>query len=193
MLLTETQLDPRIQRTRELLAQAVMELLSEQDFDKITVQDITARAGVNRATFYAHFADKYVLMDYLLRERFQMMLESKLGSSGEFTRESVRALMLVACEFLGEFVGHCKPRQSANNTILEAQIQACLYDVLLAWMTPLRQNMKTTTPEIVATVVSWTIYGSVSQWAHGHKRISAEQLTDEVLSLLITGLNPLLS
>jgi hypothetical protein len=50
----------------------------------------------------------------------------------------------------------------------------------------------TTTPEFVATVVSWAIFGSVSRWAHNHKRIPPEQLSDQVLGLLTTGLRPLL-
>lgn len=191
MLLTDTQVDPRVQRTRELLGQAIMGLLREQEFDKITVQDITARAKINRATFYAHFEDKYALMDYLLRDRFKTLLHAKLGNCAEFTPDSLRALTLVVCEFLGNFAGHCKPRRALNNAAIEAQIQACIYEVLLTWLEPLRATLETT-PEFVATVVSWAIFGSVSEWAHSHKKTSAEQLTDQVLMLLTTGLQPIL-
>ncbi|MFN8373121.1 MAG: TetR family transcriptional regulator [Anaerolineae bacterium] len=191
MLLTETQLDPRVARTRELLGQAVMDLLSEKEFGKITVQDITARAGVNRATFYAHFEDKYMLMDYLLRNQFQTMLHNKLGCHVEFSEASLRALTQVACEFLDGFAGHCMPSRDKNDAVMEAQVQACLHDVLLGWLEPLRTTINTT-PEIIATVVSWAIFGSVSQWAHSRKRISAELVTEQVSSLLITGLHTLL-
>src|ERR1700690_1925078 len=50
--------DPRVKRTRLLLEQAFMVVLKEKGFQTITVQDIAQRAGVNRATFYAHFEDK---------------------------------------------------------------------------------------------------------------------------------------
>jgi len=51
----EEKVDPRIRRTRMLLEDAFSELIREKDFQSITIQDITARAGINRATFYAHF------------------------------------------------------------------------------------------------------------------------------------------
>ena len=55
--LTPEKLDPRVKRTRTLLEQAFMDLIQEEGFQGVTVQDIAERAGVNRATFYAHFAD----------------------------------------------------------------------------------------------------------------------------------------
>jgi len=46
-------LDPRIRRTRQLLQDALKRLLEEKEFDKITIQNITEAATLNRATFYA--------------------------------------------------------------------------------------------------------------------------------------------
>src|SRR5205807_1741174 len=46
--------DPRVKRTRKLLQQAFIELFQEKGFASISIQDITERATVNRATFYAH-------------------------------------------------------------------------------------------------------------------------------------------
>jgi AcrR family transcriptional regulator len=56
------------------LEQAFLELLEEKGFQSVTVQDITDRATVNRATFYAHFEDKYALFDHIVRETFQQTL-----------------------------------------------------------------------------------------------------------------------
>ncbi|GAH73061.1 unnamed protein product, partial [marine sediment metagenome] len=48
----QKKVDKRIIRTRQQLSEAFFELLEEKGFQKITVQDITDRANVNRATFY---------------------------------------------------------------------------------------------------------------------------------------------
>lgn len=54
--------DRRIKRTKQALHQALMDLILEKRYDKITVQDIIDRADVGRSTFYAHFSDKEDLL-----------------------------------------------------------------------------------------------------------------------------------
>lgn len=55
-------LDRRIQRTRQLLQDALMSLILEMGYDSIRVQDITDRANFGRATFYLHYRDKEELL-----------------------------------------------------------------------------------------------------------------------------------
>ncbi len=50
--------DRRVQRSKQLLQQALVSLISEKRFAKITVQEIIERANVGRTTFYAHFQSK---------------------------------------------------------------------------------------------------------------------------------------
>lgn len=50
--------DRRIQRTRELLQKALIDLIGERGYDAITIQDIAERANVGRTTFYAHYSTK---------------------------------------------------------------------------------------------------------------------------------------
>src|SRR5215204_468239 len=49
--------DRRVQRTRKVLHEALVELILEKEFDKVTVQNVIARANVGRSTFYSHFKD----------------------------------------------------------------------------------------------------------------------------------------
>src|SRR5258708_32498419 len=50
--------DRRVQRTRELLQKALIDLISECDYGAITIQDIVDRANVARTTFYVHYNSK---------------------------------------------------------------------------------------------------------------------------------------
>ena len=50
--------DPRVARTTHALGRAIIDLMREQPFDTITVQDILDRAGVGRTAFYSHFRNK---------------------------------------------------------------------------------------------------------------------------------------
>lgn len=69
-ILTTTKVDPRIIRTKKLLVEAFQEVSREKKMSQITVKDITERATVNRATFYAHFTDKYDILDTLYPKQF---------------------------------------------------------------------------------------------------------------------------
>ena len=54
--------DRRVQRTRQALRNALMELIKEKGFDAISVEEITQRADLGRATFYLHYKDKEDLL-----------------------------------------------------------------------------------------------------------------------------------
>ena len=47
--------DPRITRTDQALAQAIVELAARQPVSQITVADLAGQAGVTRATFYNRY------------------------------------------------------------------------------------------------------------------------------------------
>ncbi|WP_232835582.1 TetR/AcrR family transcriptional regulator [Actinocorallia populi] len=47
--------DRRVHRSRTALETALLELIGEHDLARISVLDITRRAGVNRSTFYEHY------------------------------------------------------------------------------------------------------------------------------------------
>lgn len=53
-----TKTDRRKQRTNELLQKALIELISEREYDAITIQDIVDRANLGRTTFYQHYDSK---------------------------------------------------------------------------------------------------------------------------------------
>lgn len=53
------------EQTRANLTQAFWELYLDRPIEKITVREITERAGYNRATFYLYFRDVYDLFEQL--------------------------------------------------------------------------------------------------------------------------------
>ncbi|HEY3661730.1 MAG TPA: TetR/AcrR family transcriptional regulator [Chthoniobacterales bacterium] len=65
--------DQRVERTRDRLGDALVELLLEKPFAAITVQEILDRAGVSRTTFYSHYRDKNDLFLSDAEEFFEAM------------------------------------------------------------------------------------------------------------------------
>lgn len=50
---------PRAERTRTALLGAGLELLSQRPIDAIAIDEVVARAGVGKGSFFNHFADKH--------------------------------------------------------------------------------------------------------------------------------------
>jgi len=55
----------RVRRTRALLRAALVELIEDRGFDRITVGELCARAMVSRAAFYRNYRDKYDLVEQI--------------------------------------------------------------------------------------------------------------------------------
>jgi AcrR family transcriptional regulator len=58
--------DRRVQKTRKLLQEALINLVAEKGYDSVTIQQILDEANVGRSTFYAHFQDKDQLLNSIL-------------------------------------------------------------------------------------------------------------------------------
>ena len=54
--------------TKEDIKEALIQLLSEEKFENISVSKLCKRAGINRGTFYLHYIDKYDMMERLKEE-----------------------------------------------------------------------------------------------------------------------------
>ncbi|MBS2967584.1 TetR/AcrR family transcriptional regulator [Metabacillus sp. KIGAM252] len=60
--------DLRVIRTRKMIKDAFIQLVTEKGFDAMTIHDITEKAMINRGTFYLHYQDKFDLMEKLTED-----------------------------------------------------------------------------------------------------------------------------
>jgi AcrR family transcriptional regulator len=74
-------MDRRVQRTRKLLRESLMALILEEGYDAVSIQDITDKANLGRATFYLHFKDK----DELLLDVMGQFISEFLDSVPQFS------------------------------------------------------------------------------------------------------------
>lgn len=54
--------------TQQKLAASLKELMESEQFEKLSVSDITSNCNLHRQTFYYHFDDKYELLDWIIFE-----------------------------------------------------------------------------------------------------------------------------
>ena len=122
--------DPRSIRSKRLLKEAVFSLLAEkQDVSQLTVQKITDRAELNRATFYLHYEDINDLLRKIVHEIFDelsMKVEPLLKSPRTDSHEQLVAFLDYIYEYrklFSVFVEHKGFKTSLSN-LLKKTIQA---------------------------------------------------------------------
>ncbi|SRR5579884_1091766 len=194
--MTVNEKDPRVQRTRQLLLQAFAALLEERhNFHSISIQEITQRATVNRATFYAHFEDKYDLLEQWMREKFHRRLQHQLPASAPLQRQTLHVLIGAVFDFLARFRDRLKPADKQFEPLFEVALQQELYEILCAWMKNVSQEHPVSEEigETTALVISWAIFGPAAQWSRGNRTISAEEMTQRIMSVVIAGLSPVVT
>lgn len=54
--------DRRVQKTKKFLSEALVALILEKGYEKVTIQDIIERANTGRSTFYTHYESKEQLL-----------------------------------------------------------------------------------------------------------------------------------
>jgi AcrR family transcriptional regulator len=185
----ERKLDPRVKRTRQLIQSAFAELIIEKrSFENVTVADITERAEINRATFYAHFEDKYDLLNYMVREEFRERVAKNIPLETQRLPDGLRLLTMTVCDFLEQILRRCGPSHDINSTVLTVQVQKCIQEILETWIHQAPgEKPRDCQSSIIAMSLSWMIFGSALQWARGETRYTAEEITDHILQMIYKG------
>lgn len=69
--MAQEKMDRRVRRTKALLLQGLIQLMSEKDIKDISVKELSDLADINRGTFYLHYNDVYDLLNNVEEELFQ--------------------------------------------------------------------------------------------------------------------------
>lgn len=176
-------LDPRIRRTRGLLQDALKRLLEEKDFDKITIQDISEAATLNRATFYAHYPDKFALLEELIRVSFLQLLECRKIRFDGSCATAFHPIVLAVCDYLAEL----QKSRSSKQHQFEAFVEGTVIDqIRVVLMDGYKKHPAETSinPELVAATASWAIYGAAKQWVNNPDRPPSEDFVATAVNLV---------
>ena len=201
MATQKRQEDRRIQRTRQVLQQAFVDVVREKgaahrglrglekSFAATSIQEITARANVNRGTFYLHFTDKHMLADAVVREQFHQQLARALPPEPRWDRRTLRPLIQAVLNALEEKYHHQQQPSLVLAPLVERAAQEELTKLLLMWLTEARagERQQHEPLETMARVVSWAIFGTAIQWSQEETTMSSEEMAEVIMQVIMEG------
>lgn len=181
--------DPRIRRSRLLLQEALLRLLKRKSFEEVSIQDVAEEATVNRATFYAHYPDKYALLECTTASRFEELLEERGVIFDGTCSTALRMILVGICDYLEATREMQCGEQQAMDPHLESAITRVVRQMILkslkkqAWTSAL-------SAEITAATATWALYGAAKEWVQTPNRAPAEVIADDITRVVFPLLQP---
>ncbi|QBD75966.1 TetR/AcrR family transcriptional regulator [Ktedonosporobacter rubrisoli] len=187
-------IDRRAKRTRQVLEEAFLAMLDEKGFTAMSIQEITERANVHRGTFYAHFADKYALLEAVIRERFRDALTSELPPIPQWEQNTLHLLIEATLEYFKGTYHQCSSLHIVD-PLTEKVIREELATFLVIWLKQGKnaQMRWQLSVEMTAELMSWTILGAAIQWSQNSTTMTAEKMARHVVLMLLEGVTHLAS
>lgn len=171
--------DPRILRSRQMLMEALLRLLTRKEFDNISIQEIADEATLNRATFYLHYPDKNALLQAMTAARFRDLI-ARRGLSFTNCDGALRAIALGVCDYLAETTG-C-PSQLAKMP-LEGSIIPVVEGMFQEGAAH-HAMLPGTDPQLLATTAAWAVFGAARWWYQTPGRIPAEEMAAKIEAMV---------
>jgi AcrR family transcriptional regulator len=193
--------DRRIQRTKKALRIALVELIQEKGYEAVSVEEITQRADLGRATFYLHYKDKedLLLEEFIdvARERVEVLSEIPLSAwrQSELPTDNSEPIMPLLAVFQHAVEnaplyrvllrGESSPRMADRiRTIIAASINA--------FLSAKQQNDPTlinpqVPVELLAAYFSGALLSSLNWWLEQANAPSPEEMTRMFQRLFFPG------
>lgn len=171
--------DPRILRSRRMLADSLVRLLKKKEFEDISVQEIADEATLNRNTFYLHYPDKSALLQAMTESRFRGLIEQR-GISFTDCNGALRAIALGVCDYLTEITncsikGALIPLEGAIIPVIESMfMEGAARHVVVPGIDP----------ALMATTAAWAVFGAARRWHQAPNRILAEEMAAKIEAMV---------
>ncbi|HEX3749684.1 MAG TPA: TetR/AcrR family transcriptional regulator [Streptosporangiaceae bacterium] len=160
--------DPRAVRTREKLVDAFHEAIQESDPRQMSVSALARAAGVNRTSFYEHFASPEDLAIHALSELFEVVSNADIAlrsghsvSGAEASRRALREIVAFVGERRGPYARLLGP--GAAPQLVRAVAGAFTERTVLA-LEPMDVRPAEADPRVTAQFLAGGVLGVIGAW-----------------------------
>jgi AcrR family transcriptional regulator len=165
--------DRRIQRTRQALVSAFIELVLTQGYEALTAEDISRKANVGRSTFYLHYANKAALLAESMRNPSTPMAACV---GGNITPQQLLPLL-----------EHFREQRTVNRPFFADPIRSLWVKSLAALIEP-RLTARTGgvrpdfPPLLVALMIAEMQIALITHWLTGKSTVKADLIAEALVS-----------
>ncbi|MEG1633077.1 MAG: TetR-like C-terminal domain-containing protein [Oscillospiraceae bacterium] len=174
--------DGRIKYTKMVLRDSLIALMREKPIAKVTVTEICQGADINRATFYAHYADPFALLSSIENE---MMLDitEKLGDAFSLEDTDLPAILARVFEYIKENSVVCSVLLSdMSDTGFQAQVVAMLAKQFIVEWTTIK-SISREDAEYLYTYAAIGCVGLIRKWLTEGMKKTPESMAELVMKL----------
>jgi len=171
--------DPRAARSKRMIKQAVIDIVIENpDISKLTVQQITKRAELNRATFYLHFLDINDLLRQLVHDIFDNLL-LETSPILQLDKKNNRDRLIL---FLDYFYQHRKLFAVLfEHSGFKKKLQMVLKDSIV--IQRIREDSDSKEIVLSMDILASSTLGIIMWWLKDGVHFSSEYIADQMIEL----------
>lgn len=160
-----------------LLAESFKKLAVKQPIEKITIKEITDKAGVIRPTFYNHFQDKYELLEWIISTQLLGPV-TPLIQNGMINEALV--LLFTSIEKEKEFYAMASRLEGQNSfgSIAQNCVRQILLEVIRDRVKGREQKFVWLTPEWIAEYYAQSMCYVTITWIQSGMTITAKELAE---------------
>ena len=128
----DTIMDRRIEKTKNSLINAFLELRAKKEIEKISVKELCAKADVNKSTFYTHYKDIYDLSEQLEQQAAADVLKNIEHPDYIFTHPEIFTQELYYAYLAQEHLIHILFSGSRENLLIvriEDSLKQTIYQI----------------------------------------------------------------
>lgn len=180
--MTEKREDGRVRYTKMVIRSSLIALLREKPIAKVTVTEICRGANVNRATFYAHYADPVDLLHSIEAET-TADITGKLGNAFSTADPDLKETLTRVFEYIRDNAETCAVLLSdGGDNSFQAQVVGMLEKRFISEWTAARAVSREDA-EYLYTFAAIGSVGLIHKWLGEGMKKSPAEMADLVLKL----------
>ena len=182
--------DARYQLAEEAIRGAFLLLCEDMDPEKISVSELSRRAGIVRSAFYHHYDDIFALMQTMENEILQHLETMLMKFNPHGDRDACRTFFRTLCDYTASNAFFSRLLQGEHASIFIGQLLHMLHTYALTARKNLNdQKNAFADPDYAVAYAIGGILGILHKWTQDGCVSSSDEIAVMMTNLFLNGMS----